>query len=75
MKWINKHDGGPHEATFLKLDCSKVKSVFEWTPVWRISTAIEKTVEWSKEWTSGKDVLVCMDKQIEEFLNSATWVK
>ena len=75
MKWINKHDGGPHEATFLKLDCSKVKSVFEWTPVWRISTAIEKTVEWSKEWVEGKDVLACMDRQIDEFLNSAEWVK
>ena len=75
MKWINKHDGGPHEATFLKLDCSKVKSVFEWTPVWRISTAIEKTVEWSKEWIGGNDVLACMDRQIDEFLACATWVK
>ena len=75
MKWINKHDGGPHEANFLKLDCSKVKSVFEWAPVWRISTAIEKTVEWSKEWTNGKNVLACMDKQIDEFLSSAAWVK
>lgn len=25
MKWIDKYDGGPHEANFLKLDCSKLK--------------------------------------------------
>lgn len=25
MKWINQYDGGPHEANFLKLDCSKLK--------------------------------------------------
>ena len=28
IKWINRYDGGPHEANFLKLDCSKLKSVF-----------------------------------------------
>lgn len=27
-KWVNKHDGGPHEANFLKLDCSKLKNTF-----------------------------------------------
>ena len=28
IKWINQYDGGPHEANFLKLDCSKLKKVF-----------------------------------------------
>ena len=32
MHWINRYDGGPHEANFLKLDCSKVKKVFGWKP-------------------------------------------
>lgn len=27
MKWVNKYDSGPHEANFLKLDCSKLKSI------------------------------------------------
>ena len=27
-RWINQYDGGPHEANFLKLDCSRVKSAF-----------------------------------------------
>ena len=26
--WVNQHDGGPHEANFLKLDCSKIKKTF-----------------------------------------------
>lgn len=25
IKWVNQYDGGPHEANFLKLDCSKLK--------------------------------------------------
>lgn len=68
IKWINKDDGGPHEANFLKLDCSKLKTTFGWQPRWSLETAIEKTVEWSKAWMSGESVRAVMDKQIKEFL-------
>jgi len=67
LNWINKHDGGPHEAGFLKLDCSKLKNVFGWQPQWNIKTAVEKTVEWARCWQKGSDVRACMNKQIEEF--------
>lgn len=69
LKWVNKSDGGPHEANFLKLDCSKIKTVFGWRPRWNIDTAIEKTVEWTKAWQSGADVNVCMERQITEFMD------
>lgn len=68
LKWIEKYDGGPHEANFLKLDCSKLKKVFGWQPRWDLDTSIKKVVEWTKCWTSGKDVRKCMDTQINEFL-------
>lgn len=68
LKWINKYDGGPHEANFLKLDCSKLKSTFGWTPRWNLETAVEKVVEWSKAWNAGENVRAKMDKQIEEFM-------
>lgn len=68
MKWINRYDGGPHEANFLKLDCSKLKVTFDWKPHWNLETAIIKTVEWAKCWMSGGDICSCMDNQIEEFL-------
>lgn len=68
LKWINKYDGGPHEADFLKLDCSKLKTTFGWKPHWNLETAIEKVVEWSKVWIAGGDVRSVMDKQIKEFL-------
>lgn len=58
----------PHEANFLKLDCSKIKKTFGWSPMWDIETAIEKTVEWSKAFLSDKDVGTVMNKQIEEYL-------
>ena len=68
MKWVNQYDGGPHEANFLKLDCSKLKTVFGWKPHWNLDMAIEKVVEWSKCWMNKGDVRACMDQEINEFL-------
>ena len=69
LSWINKHDGGPHEANFLKLDCSKLKSCYGWSPKWGVKEAIEKTVEWAKVYAEGKNLAACMDLQIKEFMN------
>lgn len=68
--WENRYDGGPHEANFLKLDCSKLKRTFGWQPRWSVKEAIEKSVEWSKVYYAGGNVAACMDKQIEEYLNN-----
>ena len=68
-KWIGKYDGGPHEASFLKLDCTKLKRTFNWKPVWNLKKAIEKTVEWYKCWLSNGDIEKCTSKQIEEYYN------
>lgn len=67
LKRTDKYDGGPHEANFLKLDCTKLKNSFGWHPVWNLDTAIQKTVEWAKCWKSGSDVREMMDKQISEY--------
>ena len=48
VSWENRHDGGPHEANFLKLDCSLIKQVFGWKPVWGIDKAIEMVVQFSQ---------------------------
>ena len=68
IKWINQSDNGPHEANFLKLDCSKLKTTFGWQPRWDLDTAIAKVVEWSKAWAAGENVRAVMDRQINEFL-------
>ena len=70
LKWIDQYDGGPHEANFLKLDCSKLKTAINWRPRWNLETAVEKTVEWTKCWSLGGNVNECMDRQIQEFLES-----
>lgn len=71
-EWVNVSEANaPHEANFLKLDCSKIKKVLGWHPVWHIDDAVEKTVEWSKAYLQKQDVNAAMEKQIKEFIKEA----
>ena len=67
LTWENHYDGGPHEANFLKLDCSRIKSVFGWKPRMSVKEAVEWTVEWTKAYLDGQDMLQVMDRQIQAF--------
>ena len=58
----------PHEANYLKLDCSRMKTTFNWRPRWDINTAVKKTVEWSKAWRDALSIRECMNTQINEFI-------
>lgn len=69
LKWINQYDGGPHEANFLKLDCSKLKTTFGWKPRWNVAEALDKVVEWTKVYFADGDIPAIMDKQIAEYNN------
>lgn len=69
--WENRWVGGPHEANFLKLDCSKIKSVFGWNPRWHIEATMEKTCDWYKAWLSGENIPSVMDRQIAEYLEAS----
>ena len=68
MSWKNVHDGGPHEASFLKLDCSLVRNVFQWEPRWNVETAIEKIIEWYECFTSEDIVFDIMNRQINTYI-------
>lgn len=68
LKWVNHYDGGPHEADFLKLDCSKLKKTFGWRPRWDLETAIEKVVEWNRALVENRNIRLVMDRQISDFL-------
>ena len=67
LKWIDRYDGGPHEANYLKLDCSKIKKTFGWSPRWNVKETMEKIVEWTVAYYENADISECMEKQIREF--------
>lgn len=71
LSWKNiAEKNAPHEANFLKLDCSKLKLAMGWKPVWNIDKAIEKTVEWSKAYINNDNLDEITNKQIAEFLTA-----
>ncbi|MCM1121600.1 MAG: CDP-glucose 4,6-dehydratase [Eubacterium sp.] len=71
ITWKEESDGGPHEANFLKLDCSKLKRAYGWKPVWNVEEAMEKIVEWTVAYHNGKSMEQIMEKQLSEFLEGS----
>ncbi len=69
--WKAIPDGGPHETSCLRLDISKIKSTFNWKPIWNIESAIDKTVEWYACYELGGDYKGCIKRQINEYLSKA----
>lgn len=69
LTWENQAEAhAPHEANFLKLDCSKIKSVFDWKPRWHIEEAVQMTADWTKVWLNHGDVPAEMDREIRKYL-------
>lgn len=57
----------PHEANYLKLDCSKVKAELNWQPRWNISTALQSIVQWNKAWLDKADVREISYQQMKNY--------
>ncbi len=71
ISWKKTSVKGPHEANFLKLDCSKIKNSLGWQPRWHIEDALRETIVWAKAWRNGEDIAHVMEKQIRDFLRRA----
>jgi CDP-glucose 4,6-dehydratase len=62
-------DGGehPHEAHYLKLDCSKARMRLDWQPRWHLGHALEMIVAWQQAWLAKQDMRSFTLKQIEQY--------
>lgn len=60
----------PHEANYLKLDCSKAKAELGWYPKWDIHTALQSIVEWNKTFLKGENIRKVSEEQINTYFNS-----
>lgn len=59
----------PHEANYLKLDCSKAKAELGWFPRWNITYTLENIVAWNKAFINGENIREVTNKQIEAYLD------
>ena len=60
----------PHEAHYLKLDCSKAKMRMGWSPRWHLDETLEKIVHWHKAWLSDQDMREYTLNEIKDYMAS-----
>ena len=66
-EWVRPDRAQPHEATLLRLDCSKARAELGWRPRFRLQDALDKVVEWHKSVTGGGDARAISLAQIDDY--------
>lgn len=69
IEWKLDPGETPHEATYLKLDCSKTKHRLGWSPKLNLNTAIELVVEWYEALLRKSDMRKFSESQIIRYEN------
>ena len=63
-KWTQDSAEHPHEASTLKLDSSRARTLLQWTPRLSLDTALDWIVEWHRDFNAASEVTL---RQIERF--------
>jgi len=66
-KWAIDQAEHPHEANYLKLDCSKAHTKLNWHPKWSLQTALQKIIQWHQAESNQKDMRQYTISQIEQY--------
>ena len=65
--WRLDDKPNPHEATFLKLDCSKAKYYLKWQPKWHVKETLQRIVQWHKAFMRNEDIRELSLKEIKDY--------
>ena len=57
----------PHEAHYLKLDCSKANALLGWRPRWKLEKALDSIIDWTLAYQAGEDMREVTLRQIMDF--------
>ena len=67
--WELDSNSNPHEAGFLKLDCSKAAQQLKWVPHWNLEFTLSLIVKWHKAWMSNADMKKQCLEEIDLYSN------
>jgi len=62
----------PHEAHYLKLDCSKARARLHWQPRWHLGHTIDQIVAWHRAHMRGADMRAVTLEQINAYQHTET---
>ena len=57
----------PHEAHYLKLDCSKARAKLGWHPRWNLPTTLKSIIHWHKQMLLGDNLKMVSLQQIADY--------
>ncbi|ASA55964.1 CDP-glucose 4,6-dehydratase [Vibrio gazogenes] len=60
----------PHEAHYLKLDCSKAAQLLDWHPRWNLSKSLKDIVNWHHAWLGGENMQDYGLNEIKNYIES-----
>jgi CDP-glucose 4,6-dehydratase len=66
-QWQADSSSHPHEAQYLKLDISKVRTRLDWHPALRLQEALEMIVAWAKQRQAGVNIRELTLRQIQNY--------
>ena len=65
--WQMDTNPQPHEAHYLKLDCSKAHAKLDWNPRWNLQATLKSIVHWHKQWLAEDNMQKATLQQISDY--------
>ena len=66
--WELDKNNNPHEAGFLKLDCSKAENRLKWLPKWKLDKTLDYIVNWHQKFLEKSNMKEECLKEINDYL-------
>ena len=67
IRWRVDDGSHPHEAQYLKLDCTKARTKLGWKPQWNLDSALEATIQWYNTHQSRQELCEVAENQIRSY--------
>ena len=68
--WVQDTGSHPHEAHYLKLDCSKARADLGWVPRWSLDHTLATIVDWHRAYKQGANMRRLTIEQIDSYLST-----
>lgn len=70
VSWRTDERAHPHEAHYLKLDCSKAGMRLNWQPTWELEHTLNRIVAWHKAWLDHADMHDYTMMEINDYMHA-----
>lgn len=70
--WLADAGPHPHEAAYLRLDCTKARSELGWTPRLDLAQGLRLTVDWYKALREGRDLRKFSLDQLDQVVGASS---